>query len=50
MKQFAFLIISSTPSLKGIAQFSSHSLWPNQLIFIVFCFSTLGWVGQACLA
>ena len=41
MKQLAFLIISSTPSLKNIAQISSHSFWPNQFIFIVFCISTL---------
>ena len=35
MKQLAFLIISSTPSLKNIAQISNHS-WPNQLIFTIF--------------
>ena len=41
MEQLAFLVISSTPSLKNIAQISSHSLWLNQLNFIVFCISTL---------
>jgi hypothetical protein len=40
MKQLAFLIISSTPSLKIIAQISSHSLLPYQLTFIVFRVST----------
>jgi hypothetical protein len=41
MKQATILIISSTPSLKNIAQVSSHSLWPNQLIFTVSRISTL---------
>ena len=40
MKQRAFLIISSTPSLKNIAQISSHSLWLSQLIFTVFFVSS----------
>jgi len=33
---FAFLITSSTPSLKNIAQISSHSFWPNHLIVTIF--------------
>jgi hypothetical protein len=33
MKQLAFFIISSIPSLKTIAQISNHSFEPNQLIF-----------------
>ena len=37
MKQLAFLIVSFTPCLKNIAQISSHSFWPNQLNFTVFC-------------
>ena len=41
MKQLLFLNISSTPSLKNIAQISNHSLWPNQLIFTVFRIFTL---------
>jgi hypothetical protein len=36
MKQLVFLIISYTPSLKTIAQISSHSFWLNRLICIVF--------------
>ena len=36
MNQLAFLIISSTPSLKNIAQISIHYIWPNKLIFSVF--------------
>ena len=42
MKQFAFLIISYTPSLENIAQILSHSFWPNQLTFTIFHISTLG--------
>jgi hypothetical protein len=42
MKQLAFLIISSTPSMIKIAQISSHSFWSNQFIFSILCFSTLG--------
>ena len=41
MKQLAFLIIPSPTYLKNIAQISSHSFWPNQLIFTVFYTSTL---------
>jgi hypothetical protein len=37
MKQLAFLIISSTPSLRNIAQNFRHSFWPNQLIFTIIC-------------
>ena len=40
-KQLAFLIIPSASSMKNIARISSHSLWPNQLIFTIFHFSTL---------
>ena len=36
MKQVAYIIISSTPSLKNIAQISSHSFWPDQAISIIF--------------
>ena len=32
-KQIAFLIISSTPSLKNISQSSSHSFWPKLAYF-----------------
>ena len=39
-KQLAFLIIFSASSMKNIAQTSSHSLWPNHLIFTIFHFST----------
>ena len=42
MKQLAFLIICSTPSLKNSAQISTHSFWLIQLIFTVFHVSTLG--------
>ena len=35
MKQLVFLIISSTPFLKNIAQISSHYFWLN-LIVIIF--------------
>jgi hypothetical protein len=41
MNQPASLIVSSTPSLKNIAQISSHSFWQNQLIFTVLRFPTL---------
>ena len=41
MKQLAFLIISSNPSLRNIAQISSHSFWPTQLIFSVSRISRL---------
>jgi hypothetical protein len=41
MKQLAFLIISSTPPLKNIAQISTHSFWLIQLIFTIFHVSTL---------
>ena len=41
MKQLVFLIISSTPSLKSIAQISNHSIWLNRIIFIVFYISTI---------
>ena len=41
MKELAFLIISSTPSLKNIVQISNHSFWRDQLIFIIFRISTL---------
>lgn len=39
--QLAFFTISSTPSLKNIAQISNHSLWLNQFIFIIFYNATL---------
>ena len=32
MKQFALLIIYSTPSLKSVAHITSQALWPNRLI------------------
>ena len=35
-KQLAFLIISSIPYLKYVAQIPNHSLWSNQLIFTIF--------------
>ena len=40
MKQLAFLIISSTPSMKNVAQVSTHSIWLNQLIVTIFRIST----------
>jgi len=41
-KQLAFLIVSSIPSLKNIAQISSLLFfWLNQFIFTVFHISTL---------
>jgi hypothetical protein len=41
MQQLAFLLVSSTRSLKNIAQIVSHSFWPNRLISTVFYVSTL---------
>ena len=39
MEQLAFLIVSSTPSLKNnIAQISSHSFQQSPFIFSIFCF------------
>ena len=46
MKQFAILVTSSTPSLKNIAQISSHSFGPNWYISMVSVFPTLVKVGQ----
>jgi hypothetical protein len=41
MKQLAILIISCAPFVKNVAQISSHSFWPNQLILTFLCISTL---------
>ena len=41
MKQLAFIIISSTPSLKNMAQNLSHYFRQNELVFIILCISTL---------
>ena len=45
MKQLAFLIIFSTPSLENVAQISSSSFLVNQFAFTVFCISTLSVLG-----
>ena len=45
-EQLAFLIVSSSPLMKNIAQNSKHSLW--QLIFTVFHISTLMGVMYTC--
>ena len=42
MKQLAFLVNSSTPSLQNIAHNLRHYFWLFQLIVTVFCISTLG--------
>ena len=41
MQQLASLVNSSSPSMKNIAQISSHLFWLDQLSFIVFRISTL---------
>ena len=41
MKQLAILNISSAPSVKNVAQISSHSFWLNQIILTFLHISTV---------